>query len=346
MYKTLSKKCTVSSKLSCDPCRAMKTGILGLKTEKGTQREEHRKKPENQAFWSVPAMMPSITGLKRGKETQHEVHCHKQYQPCHTTAAVLLDHTGHDAEHLGPDDTRRDHNARYIVTSKTSTASEPLSLSTTSAARKRGGTRRPPLPPLLPLPLGRRCRRGCLVAPLLHRLHVSEVLRPPRVPFRELQVRLLLRLLLLPRLLLLLLLLLFLPVLKRHIGRGRRALCGQRRRHQRAPEQQGEDPGQPRDRPWLPPNAPLAPSGRQGAHQLSSPSSVPVGRRASCLATHPSESCGEWPRRAPLRRSSARVEATSGAVAPSSSLRRRSQRSQLPSTARVQQQATRANGYS
>ena len=42
--------------------------------------------------------------------------------------------------------------ARYIVTSKTSTASEPLSVSTTSAARKRGGTRRPPLPPLLPLP--------------------------------------------------------------------------------------------------------------------------------------------------------------------------------------------------
>ena len=32
----------------------------------------------------------------------------------------------------------------------------PLSVSTTSAARKRGGTRRPPLPPLLPLPLGRR----------------------------------------------------------------------------------------------------------------------------------------------------------------------------------------------
>ena len=63
--------------------------------------------------------------------------------------------------------------------------------------------------------------------------------------------------------------------------------------------QQEEDSGQPRNRPWLPPNAPLAPSGRQGAHQLSSPSSVPVGRRASCLATHPSESCGEWPRRAP-----------------------------------------------
>ena len=41
---------------------------------------------------------------------------------------------------------------------------------------------------------------------------------------------------------------------------------------------------------WLPPTAPLAPPGRQGAHQLSSPSSVPVGRCASCLATHPSES--------------------------------------------------------
>ena len=66
--------------------------------------------------------MPSITGLKRGKETQHEVQCKQQYQPCHTTAAVLLDQTGHDAEHLGPDDARRENNTRYNVTSKTSTA--------------------------------------------------------------------------------------------------------------------------------------------------------------------------------------------------------------------------------
>ena len=66
---------------------------------------------------------------------------------------VLLVHTGHDAEHLGPGVDRREHNARCTTTSKTSIAGRPLSLSTTSAARKRGGTRRPPLPPLLPLPL-------------------------------------------------------------------------------------------------------------------------------------------------------------------------------------------------
>ena len=35
---------------------AMKTGILGLKTEKGTQREGHQQVPANQASWSIPAV--------------------------------------------------------------------------------------------------------------------------------------------------------------------------------------------------------------------------------------------------------------------------------------------------
>ena len=141
----------------------MKTGILGLKTEKGAQREEHRKKPSKTSLAQAEQILLVHTGHdakhhgpERRKETQHEVHCQQQYQPCHTTAAVLLDHTGHNAKHRGPDDARREHNARYIVTSKTSTASEPLSLSTTSAARKKRGTRRPPLPPFLPLPLWKR----------------------------------------------------------------------------------------------------------------------------------------------------------------------------------------------
>ena len=178
---------------------AMMTDILGLRQPRGEQRKGHRQNPANQAlhmpnksFWSIPAMMPSISGLKTEKETQREVHCHQQYQPCHTTATVLLDHTGHDAElhgpaneegehsaryisssktslvnatatvllvhtrqdaeHFGSGDARKEHNARCIVTSKTSIASRPLSLSTTSAAKKRGGTRRPLLPSLLPLP--------------------------------------------------------------------------------------------------------------------------------------------------------------------------------------------------
>ena len=65
------------------------------------------------------------------------------------------------------------------------------------------------------------------------------------------------------------------------------------------------------------------------AFHLSSPSSVPVGRRALLLATL-RRAVVSGPRRAPSRPSSARVATTSGDVAPSSSLRRRSQRSRHP----------------
>ena len=44
----------------------------------------------------------------------------------------------------------------------------------------------------------------------------------------------------------------------------------------------------------------------------------PRRRRALLLATHPSESCGEWPRRAPSRPSSATVQSTS--MAPTASV--------------------------
>ena len=37
-------------------------------------------------------------------------------------ATVLLSHTGHNAEHLGPDDKKQEHSARSSVTSKTNCA--------------------------------------------------------------------------------------------------------------------------------------------------------------------------------------------------------------------------------
>ena len=96
--------------------------------------------------------------------------------------------------------------------------------------------------------------------------------------------------------------------------------------------------------PCPPRSAARAPSGRSpAAFHLSSLSSVPVGRRAYQAPHH---GCDAGPQRAPSLPSSARIATTSGDVAPSSSLRKRSQRSQLPSTARVKQQATRGNGYS
>ena len=65
------------------------------------------------------------------------------------TRKILLVPTGHDAEHLKPDD-RRNHSAKRNITKKTSIASMPLLLSTT------GNSRSLFLPPLLPLPFVRR----------------------------------------------------------------------------------------------------------------------------------------------------------------------------------------------
>ena len=123
------------------------------------------------------------------------------------------------------------------------------------------------------------------------------------------------------------------------VGRGRRALCRQRRRHQRAPAQQREElplrsaawcvrssaaPGQ-RDCQAAPPEVVSSvPVGRRARRapppprRLRCPSSVPVGRRTSPAPHH---GCDEGLRTAQPRRSSARVAATSGAVAPAASWR-------------------------
>ena len=102
--------------------------------------------------------------------------------------------------------------------------------------------------------------------------------------------------------------------------------------------QPGEEYRQPRNRPWLPPAAPLAPSGRQGASHLLWRSSASV-ERFSVQLPPSAQSGGELPPEQ-LRRTSARVATTSGVVAPSSSSRMRAHRSQLPSTARVYEKAT------
>ena len=91
----------------------------------------------------------------------------------HATATALQVRTGQNAEHAGPANQRREHSARSNVTNNTSLdqatatvlqvhtghdAGHLRPLSTTSAATKRGGTRRPPLPSLLPLPPPRQGR--------------------------------------------------------------------------------------------------------------------------------------------------------------------------------------------
>ena len=71
------------------------------------------------------------------------------------------------------------------ITRKTSLASMPVPLSTTSAATKRGGTRSPSLPPLLPLPPLRRLLEQ--KTRLVHRL--SSLLLHPPPPLLLLQIR-------------------------------------------------------------------------------------------------------------------------------------------------------------
>ena len=53
-------------------------------------------------------------------------------------ATVLLVHTGHDAEHLGPDDHRREHCVNSIL-SREAARNMPLPMSTTSAGRGSSG---------------------------------------------------------------------------------------------------------------------------------------------------------------------------------------------------------------
>ena len=77
------------------------------------------------SVWFIPAMMPSIMGLPTREETHREMKSTSKTSLVHATARkkrkiVLLVQTGHDAEHLGPANDRKEHSARSIVTSKTS----------------------------------------------------------------------------------------------------------------------------------------------------------------------------------------------------------------------------------
>ena len=115
---------------------------------------------------------------------------------------------------------------------------------------------------------------------------------------------------------------------QQHVGRGRRALCRQRRRHQRAPAQQGEElPLRSAVTPLRPGNlsrSSAAPGQRDcRAAPPEVVSSVPVGRRARRAPPPPRPwwqasdllRCGATSLPGSLRRSSAHVEAMSGAVA-------------------------------
>ena len=108
---------------------------------------------------------------------------------------------------------------------------------------------------------------------------------------------------------------------QQHVGRGRRALCRQRRRHQRAPAQQGEElPLRSAARCGRSSAAPGQRDCRAAPPEVVS--SVPVGRRARRAPPPPRPwqasdllRCGATSLPGSLRRSSAHVEAMSGAVA-------------------------------
>ena len=67
---------------------------------------------------------------------------------------VLQVHTGHNAEHHRPGDNRREHSAKRNITSKNEHATAVVDVERGHEESERGGPRRPPLPHLLPLPLG------------------------------------------------------------------------------------------------------------------------------------------------------------------------------------------------
>ena len=125
---------------------------------------------------------------KASRETRKTSLAHATARIDDERAIVLLVHTGQDARHLRQADRRREHSAWRNITRKTSIASMPLPLSTTSAAMKRGGTRSPPLPLLLP-PRGTGGRLGGIVGVQGNRefLHPAFLKRRARLQVQERQ---------------------------------------------------------------------------------------------------------------------------------------------------------------
>ena len=224
---------------------------------------------------------------------------------------VLLVHTNQHAQHLGPVDVRREHNARCNTNCKTSLANMPLSRKTTS-------TRKLLLPPLFPLPLRRLWVEADRLPPCSVLRRAERLAAPDTAS--ELQhlllVLLLLRLLLQhspPLLLLLLLLLLKLSLeeaLDHAVGTTKR-----RHREERSPSSHVTDRG------W---------TQRLGqAASREAGSSVPVGRSTSpslpplwpwwlssgSVERRSAARCGASQQPGPQRSTAARVATTSAVVA-------------------------------
>ena len=241
--------------------------------------------------------MPSINAEQPGPADQGRENSGKCIVTINTSLVnatakritILLVHTSHDAGHLRPDDDRRKHSAKN-VTRKTSIASMPLPESTTSAATKERTrrARKSSLPPLLHFPLGpvelTGARQGSQ-AILLHR-RLPPLLLGKRPPEEEAEGAIIDRL-----------------------------TC--------RPCQNGKGEGRHRgshvtDRDCSSLRLGRTPQQEAPAASLSSLSSVPVGLRTTQALHH---GCDAGLQRAPSRRSAARAEASSAAVAPVTDLR-------------------------